>query len=162
MADKVNKLEIREYPDPILKKAADKVLRFNDGLWDFIRALTKKMLEADGAGLAAPQVGMSKRIFVVNIGGEPMVFVNPKIFDKSGKQVEAEGCLSLPGLEAKVRRAKSLRCCFLDEKGEAQEIKADGLLARVIQHENDHLDGVLFVDRLMPWARKGLLKKYKG
>lgn len=159
----VNKLRIRIYPDPILKKKAGVIAKI-DGE---VKKLTGKMIETmhdgDGVGLAGPQVGISKRIFVIDAGsGEPQVFVNPKISRKRGRQVDVEGCLSLPGLEAKVKRAKSLRCEYLDENGKEHKIDCEGLLARVLQHENDHLEGILFIDRIGFLRRRKLMRGYGG
>lgn len=158
MVNKVNKLRIRTYPDPVLKKKAKEIKIVDGDIKKLADDMIETMYAGEGVGLAGPQVGISKRIFGLDTGDGPRVFINPQIFKKRGRQVEVEGCLSLPGVEAKVKRSKSLRCKYLDKEGRSQEIAAEGLLARVIQHENDHLDGVLFVDRLWPWQRKRLLR----
>jgi len=158
----MSKLKIKIYPDPFLRKKAVDV----DGVDEETKSLVKDMIEAmyagDGAGLAGPQVGISKRIFVIDAadGKGPRVFINPKILKKKGREMGSEGCLSLPGLECEVRRAHELKCRFLDKKGKEQEIKAKDILARVIQHENDHLDGKLFIDRVGWLKRRKLLKNY--
>ena len=115
-----------------------------------------------GIGLAAPQVGLSKRIFVVDIEGDkPRVFINPEIVETSLEMSDyEEGCLSFPGLYFNVKRPESLRIQAWNEKGRPFTIEADGLLARVILHENDHLDGKLFIDRVTPLRRSRALLHY--
>jgi len=154
----VAKFEIKIYPDAVLKKKAVEISKVDGEIKKLAKDMIETMYAGDGAGLAGPQVGKSKRIFVLDIGKGPMVFINPKIYDKRGKQVDIEGCLSLPGLEAKVKRAESLRCKYLNREGKEQEIESEDLLARVIQHENDHLDGILFIDRMGFLRRKKLLQ----
>ena len=157
----MSKLKIKIYPDAVLRKRADEIDLVDSGVKKLADDMIRTMYEGDGAGLAGPQVGLSKRIFVIDAGDGPQVFINPKIFNRKGRQTEEEGCLSLPGLAAKVSRAKSLICEFLDKDGKAQKVEAGGLLARIIQHENDHLDGILFTDRIGWFARRRLMKEYK-
>ena len=106
------------------------------------------MYDADGVGLAAPQVGILKRLFVIDIGDGPLVFINPEILETSGSQTGEEGCLSVPGRYEEVTRANYVKARALNEKGEEFEIEGEELLARAILHEYDHLDGTLFVDKL--------------
>ena len=106
------------------------------------------MYEADGVGLAAPQVGILKRLFVIDIGDGPLVFINPEILETSGKQIGEEGCLSIPGEVEEVMRPNYVRARAINEKGEEFEIEAEELLARAILHEYDHLNGTLFIDRV--------------
>ena len=111
------------------------------------------MYEANGVGLAAPQVGILKRIFVIDCGDEegnsvPYVFINPEIIDRDGSQTDYEGCLSVPGKSGKVTRANCVKVKAFDENMEEFELEAEGLLARCILHENDHLDGIVYVDKV--------------
>jgi peptide deformylase len=115
------------------------------------------MNEAKGVGLAAPQVGVNLRLAIIDIGDDPLVLINPRIIKGSGKETGDEGCLSFPGLTEKVERAKKVVAEATDIDGSRYEIEAEGLLARAIQHELDHLDGVLFIDRISK-ARKLQIK----
>jgi len=122
------------------------------------------MYAAEGVGLAAPQVGISKRLFVMDIGNseaEPRAVVNPVIVEREGSEREDEGCLSLPGLFGAVDRAQSIVMEGLDLDGQPIRIEANDLLARCIQHEIDHVDGILFIDHLSPIKRRMLLNKWK-
>ncbi|MFA6106987.1 MAG: peptide deformylase [Patescibacteria group bacterium] len=110
--------------------------------------MVKMMLKADGAGLAAPQIGQGLRLAVINTKDGPLIIFNPEITKKSlTKEWGEEGCLSVPGFFGEVRRHKKITCEYFNEKGEKKTIKAEGLLARVIQHETDHLDGILFITK---------------
>ncbi len=160
----MSRLEIKIYPDPILRRKSKEV----EEITQEIRKLAKDMIETmqnsdpEGIGLAAPQVGKSLRIIVVQTEGGPAVFINPKIIKKSKeKEVAEEGCLSLPGVWLKIKRAKWVEMEAvalgpsplaeggkIDINGEISKIKAEGLLARVLQHEIDHLNGVLITDRV--------------
>lgn len=122
------------------------------------------MYAADGIGLAAPQVGIAKRLFVTDIrepGVEPLAVVNPIVVEREGTERGEEGCLSLPGLVGVVDRAARVTLEAVDVSGKPIRIEASELLARVIQHEIDHIDGILFIDRLSPIKRKMLLSKWK-
>jgi peptide deformylase len=141
-------LEIVTYPDPILlseAKAAPKVTRR-------VRRLARDMLEtmhaAPGVGLAAPQVGVRQRVIVVDVQEEPLVLINPEITTTDGQQVGLEGCLSLPDLVGEVRRPEWVVVKGLDRRGRPITVEGEGLLARVLQHEVDHLNGILFVARV--------------
>lgn len=163
-------LPIYVAPHPVLKKIAEPVA---GGVTDELRRLMDDMLEtmyaAKGIGLAAPQVGVSKRILVMDIEqgedgekGTPRFFVNPEITWSSAEiNTYNEGCLSVPGQYAEVERPEKVRVSYLDYDGKEKEIEADGLLATCLQHEMDHLDGVLFVDHLSTLKRDMLMRKLK-
>ncbi|MBU8922113.1 MAG: peptide deformylase [Bacteroidales bacterium] len=155
-------MRVRIYGDPVLRKKSEKVTEFDDELLAFLDDMAETMILEDGVGLAAPQVGVSKQIAVINREpGNPaslIKVINPEIvnFSDENENVE-EGCLSVPGIRGKVVRPTSLEMTYQDEKGERYELKTDGLEARIIQHELDHLNGVLFVDKLS-LAKKVLIK----
>jgi peptide deformylase len=177
-------LEIVKYPAPILKKVAEPVTEFNGDLLEIIKNMLFTMYHAPGIGLAAPQVGVSKRFFVLDIwydrekvtlhdGTEefrfsnfsPKVFINPKFVNKSGEMLFEEGCLSVPGIYEEVKRAELVTMIYQDLNGETHTLEADELLSVCLQHENDHLDGVVFVERLSllkrQFIQKKILKKQK-
>ncbi len=139
---------IRKYGDDVLRKKCREVDKIDDRLLTLIEDMKETMYDADGVGLAAPQVGILKRLFVVDIGDGPLVFINPEIIETSGSQIDEEGCLSLPGETEEVMRPNYVRARALNEKGEEFEIEAEELLARAILHEYDHLNGTLFIDRV--------------
>ncbi|MFQ3548622.1 MAG: peptide deformylase [Armatimonadota bacterium] len=138
------------YGEDVLRQKADEITDFNDEIKELINHMYEVMVENRGLGLAGPQIGISKRIFVYDIGEGPHAMINPKIVKRSGKECGIEGCLSIPGLQGEVTRADRVTVKGLDENGEEIVIKAEGLLARVFQHEMDHLDGKLFIDRADP------------
>lgn len=124
-------------------------------LRSFIQDLTETMYRSDGIGIAAPQVGNNIRIIVIGTKNGPLVMINPLISRKSlRKYDDEEGCLSVPGVFGIVRRHRSLWVKFFDKRGTKQKLKAEGMFARVIQHEVDHLDGVLFIDRVKKYTKK--------
>ena len=139
---------IRKFGDDILRKKCRKIDKIDDRLLTLIEDMKETMYEADGVGLAAPQVGILKRLFVIDIGEGPLVFINAEIIETSGSQTDEEGCLSLPGETEEVVRANYVKARALNEKGEEFEIEAEELLARAILHEYDHLNGTLFIDRV--------------
>ena len=139
---------IRKFGDDILRKKCRKIDKIDDRLLTLIEDMKETMYEADGVGLAAPQVGILKRLFVIDIGEGPLVFINPEIIETSGTQTDEEGCLSLPGETEEVVRPNYVKARALNEKGEEFEIEAEELLARAILHEYDHLNGTLFIDRV--------------
>lgn len=146
-------LEIRKYPDPVLTKKAEKVEKIDQELQKLIDNMIETMYAAPGVGLAAPQVGRSIRLIVFdpsvrNEEGKLTVLINPEIIDKDGEAIMKEGCLSVPGLEAEIKRAENIKVTGLDKNGNAVNIDAKDFLARVIQHEIDHLDGILLLDRI--------------
>ncbi len=162
-------MRVRTYGDPVLRKVAEEITEFDQSLEEFTTDMVETMLKEDGIGLAAPQVGASIRMIVVGMPEEEdvedrkiFVMINPEITEHSEEMdVMEEGCLSLPGLSEEVKRYTELQLRFQDLKGETHEIKTNGLFARVLQHEIDHLDGVMFVDHLSPLKRSLLRGKLK-
>ncbi|AGF55054.1 peptide deformylase [Clostridium saccharoperbutylacetonicum] len=145
---------IRKYGDDVLRKKCREIDKIDDRLLTLIEDMKETMYEADGVGLAAPQVGILKRLFIVDIGEGPLVFINPEILETSGTQTDEEGCLSLPGKTEEVTRPNFVKARALNEKGEEFEIEAEELLARAILHEYDHLNGTLFIDRVNSPSQK--------
>ena len=160
-------LAIRNYPDPVLKKVAEPIVRFDDALRTFIGDLLETMYKHRGVGLAAPQVGISKRVFVVDIWwtatqqtDQALVFVNPQVTPVgSEKQRDLEGCLSIPGVRENIDRAAKISVVAFDAEGRRFEMEAEGFLAVAIQHENDHLAGITMFDRMSSITRRYALKK---
>ncbi len=175
-------IPIVTYPDPVLSAKAAEVTDFGPGLGKLVKDMLFTMYKAPGIGLAAPQIGQSIRMFVLDVdydreevtnaaGREeyrlsnfnPMVFINPVITGTSGTTVYEEGCLSVPGVYEEVKRFESVNVKFQNLKGEFQELEAHDMLAICIQHENDHLDGVVFIERLSnlkkTFYKKKLLKE---
>jgi len=156
--------KILHYPEPLLKQKSQPVNEFNDDLRQLAEDMAETMYEAPGVGLAAPQVGELKRLVVIDCssGEEPadlIVAVNPEIVARSGDSVEEEGCLSVPGFWANVVRSEQVTLRYQDVAGNSHERTANGLLAICMQHELDHLEGILFVDRLSPLKRSLFRKK---
>jgi peptide deformylase len=150
--------QIVKYPDPVLSNKGAAVTEFGPELAQFVQEMWASMYAAHGIGLAAPQIGVSKRITVIDVSfkerpDEKLVLINPEILGREGKQFEEEGCLSLPEIREKVQRAARVKVRAQDVNGKFFEAEGDELLARAIQHEIDHLDGVLFIDRLSPLKR---------
>ncbi len=141
-------LEILKYPNPILKKKARALKKVDDDTLRLIADMIETMHEAPGVGLAAPQVGRSIRLIVVDVGEGPIAMINPKIKKRSGEQVFVEGCLSVPNLEAPVKRSETIVVQGLGRDGAPLTVEAAGLISTVFQHEIDHLDGKLFIDRV--------------
>jgi peptide deformylase len=160
-------LELRYYGDPVLRKKAAPVEKFDDELRELASQMIETMHNSDGAGLAAPQVGISLRLAVIDASGgesEPYVVINPEIVSSSSECEDSEeGCLSMPGISLKINRPSSVTVKAQNENGDFYTIEnAEGLLARALQHETDHLNGILFIDRVSPVQRallKGKLKK---
>jgi peptide deformylase len=149
---------ILHYPDPRLRQKALPVERITPEIEKLIDDMAETMYAAPGVGLAATQIGETHRLFIIDVAAEDepsnlIVFINPEILSTEGSEVGAEGCLSFPGVTEDIKRAQRVRVRALDRKGQAFELEADGLLAVAIQHENDHLDGTLMIDRV------GVLKK---
>lgn len=140
---------IRTDDDEILRKKSKKVDVINERVKTLIEDMKETMYAADGVGLAAPQVGILKRIAVVDVGEGLVTVINPEIIEKNGSCVDVEGCLSLPGRQGEVDRPESIKVKALNEEGNEVIIAAEGLFARALCHEIDHLDGVLFIDRLI-------------
>lgn len=155
-------LEVLSFPDERLRTVAEPVEAVDDSIKQLVADMFDTMRDENGIGLAATQVNVHKRVVVMDVSeeqNEPRVFINPEIIEKNGSTVSEEGCLSVPGNYAKVDRAESVKVRALDENGEAFELEAHGLLAICIQHELDHLKGVLFVDYLSPLKRQRIRKK---
>ena len=147
------KLEIVHYPHPTLRHLSKPIVRVDNRLKQTIKAMFSLMYEANGIGLAANQVNLPLRLFVVNLAANPhegqeMVFINPVISKPKGLDEKEEGCLSIPGVHAMVKRPETIHVQAYDQAGNLFDENVGGLLARVIQHETDHLDGVLFTDKL--------------
>ena len=139
---------IVKHPDDVLRERAQEVTKFNANLHKLLDDLADTMYDADGVGLAAPQVGISKRVFVVDADEEHglVELVNPEIVSKEGEQLGPEGCLSIPGLQGDVRRSQRIVVRGQDRNGNPVEYTGTDLFARAVQHELDHLNGVLFID----------------
>ena len=153
-------LSMRRYGDPILRLLAAPVDAVTPEIKTLIKDMAETMWHQVGVGLAAPQIGVSLRIFVMDDGKRgARAIVNPVVTARGGVVKEEEGCLSLPGIFADVERSKSLRIEGLDGEGQPIGFEAQGLQAKIIQHELDHLDGVLFIDRLPPVTRDRIKKK---
>ncbi len=157
--------KILHYPEPLLKQKSEPVSEFNDELRQLGQDMAETMYDAPGVGLAAPQVGVLKRLIVIDCSAseEPndlIVAVNPEIVASEGDSVEEEGCLSVPGFWANVKRFEKVTLRYQDVEGNTHERTADGLLGICMQHELDHLEGILFVDRLSPLKRSLFRKKY--
>ena len=137
---------IRELGDDILRKKCREVKEVTPRIRELIQDMYDTMYEAQGVGLAGPQVGVLKRVVVIDVDGTPYTMINPRILEADGEQTGSEGCLSVPGKQGQVTRADHVKVRALNEDMEEQVIEAEGLLARCILHECDHLDGKLYVD----------------
>jgi peptide deformylase len=158
--------EVVKYPDPILSKPGKAVTVFDAETEQLVEEMFDSMYAAQGIGLAAPQIGISKRITVIDVSfkerpEDKLALINPVILDKSGKQVEEEGCLSLPEIREKVQRAAWVKVRAQNVKGETFEVEGEELLARALQHEIDHLDGILFIDHLSRLKRDLVQRRIK-
>lgn len=159
-------MQIFHYPEPVLVKKAEPIAEIDDSIRQLAEDMAETMYAAPGVGLAAPQVGVSRRLIVLDCSGndEPphlIAAVNPEIVAAEGDSFEEEGCLSVPGYYCRIKRKAEVTVRYLDLEGEEQTLEADGLLAIAFQHEIDHLDGVLFVDHLSPLKRGIFKKKYQ-
>lgn len=140
--------QVRINEDPVLHKEAREVKKVNQHIQELVQDLFDTMYEEDGVGIAAPQVGVLRRIFVVDDReGNKLCLINPKLSLSGDQVLGMEGCLSVPEKQGSVSRYQRVKVDYLDENGEAQSLEAEDFLARIIQHENDHLDGVLYTDR---------------
>lgn len=164
-------LPLREYPDPVLSQKSETVTKIDDKLRSFLDDMLETMYADHGAGLAAPQVGVLKRMIVLDAEqedddeghhkrGNPMFLINPEIIYKSEETIFfCEGCLSVPGQRAEVERHQKIKVRYQDRNGNEKEIEAEDYLAVILQHEIDHLDGILYIDHLSRLKRNMLLKK---
>jgi len=141
-------LKILNFPHPLLRKKAKALTKVTPTIARLMDEMIEVMHEAPGVGLAAPQVGQSIRVIVVDVGEGSIALANPRLLKRSGKQTFTEGCLCLPGVEAPVERASHVVVKGLDRSNKVVEIEASGLLATVLQHEIDHLEGIVFIDRV--------------
>lgn len=159
------KLPIYEYPHQILKQKAKPVEKLDDQLRAFLDDMLETMYEAAGVGLAAPQVGVSKRIIVIDVNrededGDPIFLINPEIiWHSKERECKEEGCLSVPEQSAEVERFSQVKVKYFDENWQIKEIAAEGLLSVALQHEIDHLDGILYIDHISRLKRQMLVKK---
>jgi peptide deformylase len=158
--------EIVKYPDPVLAKPGEPVTEFDDKLKTLVEEMFESMYAAHGIGLAAPQIGLSKRITVIDVNfkkdpEDQLVLINPEIIEREGQQFEEEGCLSLPDIRDKVKRAAKVKVRAQNADGEWFEVEGEELLSRAFQHEIDHLDGVLFIDRLSRLKKDLTVRKIK-
>jgi peptide deformylase len=157
---------IVQLPDPVLRKISSPVEKIDDEIRKLIADMFETMYDAPGVGLAAVQIGVPKRVVTIDAtrGDEekmPMVFINPEIVSASGdKDSKEEGCLSIAEFYEEVERPSAVKVRYMDEKGKMKEIEADGLLARALQHEIDHLNGVLFIDHISKLKRDRVTKKF--
>ncbi len=157
-------LKIYEYPDPVLRKRTDRITTFDETLTKLVEDMAETMYNAPGIGLAAPQIGQSIKLIVVDITEESddekeyMVMVNPVIIGHEGSQLDEEGCLSVPELTANVKRYKGITVSYQDIEGHTKELSTEDRFSVVLQHEIDHLNGVLFLDHLSS-LKKNLYKK---
>jgi len=140
---------ILRYGEDALRKESQPIKEITDAIRELVKDMFETMYKNNGVGLAGPQVGENINLFIIDTGnGQKLVFINPQIIKASGKEVMDEGCLSFPGMHEKVERALRVTAHSIGLDGEPYEIKAEGLLARAIQHELDHLSGILLVDRI--------------
>jgi len=156
-------MDIITLGDDLLRQKAKKIEKIDDETINIANKMLEIIKRDKGVGLAGPQIGFMKRIFVVHVeGDEERIFINPSILETSHKTSKyEEGCLSVPGVYANVVRSESIKMQAWNEKGRPFTIEAGGLLARVMLHENDHLDGVLFIDHVPEKTRESLLAKYE-
>lgn len=157
---------ILTFPDPVLKKKAVPVTIINDDIRQLAKDMAETMYDAPGVGLAAPQIGVPQRVIVIDVAGKDeapqlITAINPIIVHGEGEVYEEEGCLSVPNFSANVKRHEKVVVKGLSLDGQERVWQADGLLAIAFQHEIDHLEGILFVDRLSPLKRELFLKKLK-
>jgi peptide deformylase len=158
--------EVVKYPDPVLSKPAETVRVFDEDVAQLVEEMFDSMYAAQGIGLAAPQINISKRITVIDVSfkerpEDKLALINPVILDRSGKQVEEEGCLSLPEIREKVQRSAWVKVRAQNVKGETFEVEGEELLARALQHEIDHLNGILFIDHLSRLKRDLVQRRIK-
>ena len=158
--------EVVKYPDPVLTRKGAVVTEFGPELEEFVADMFDSMYAAQGIGLAAPQIGVSKQVTIIDTSfkknpKDKLVFVNPTIIAREGSQYEEEGCLSLPEIREKVKRSAWVRVRAQDARGKFFEIEGEELLSRAIQHEIDHLNGTLFIDHLSRLKRDLVLRRIR-
>ncbi len=160
-------LPIRLYGDPILRQRSQEIAEIDDDLLAFALDMLETMQDAEGIGLAAVQVGRPIRMLTVDVGeraprGTSKIYINPEITESSGESTYDEGCLSVPGINAEIVRPERIVIRYTDGRKRAREDSFDGLMARVLQHEIDHLNGKLFVDHLSPVRRAMVMRKLRA
>ncbi len=153
--------DIIAYPDPVLRKKSESVEEVSKEIKQLVEDMTETMYEARGVGLAAVQIGILKRVIVISVGEGLTALINPEIVESEGEDRMEEGCLCLPGVLIEIDRKEKVKVKGLNEKGEAVVIDAEGLMARALQHEIDHLSGVLIVDKVSAIKRKLLTSNLK-
>lgn len=158
--------KILQYPEPVLREKAKKVTLFDEELRNLIDDMAETMFDAPGVGLAAPQIGESIQLIVVDTSVDEenqshMALINPKITETEGNQIDEEGCLSVPELTSKVKRFKKINVDFQDIEGKKQQLETEDRFAVILQHEIDHLKGILFIDHLSSLKRNLYKKKVK-
>lgn len=141
--------QILEIGDPILRTKANTVTKFNSSIEKLLMNMADTMYDAEGVGLAAPQIGVSKRVVVVDIGEGLLELINPVLLEEEGEEEAQEGCLSVPGIQGIVCRPQRIKVRGQDLAGQEVIVEGDGILARALLHEMDHLDGVLFIDKII-------------
>ncbi len=141
--------QIRYEDDPILRKKSREVTNVNDRIKTLLEDMAETMYENEGVGLAAPQVGILRRVVVIDVGGGLLKLINPEIIEEDGEVIDIEGCLSLPDRAGKVKRPEYVKVKYLDLEGNEQIVEGEGLLARALCHEIDHLNGILFIDKVI-------------
>lgn len=141
--------QIRYYDDPLLRKTSREVTEINDRIKTLIEDMVETMYDNEGVGLAAPQVGVLRRVVVIDIGEGVLKLINPEIIYEEGANIDVEGCLSVPNRIGTVKRPETVKVKYLDELGEEKTIEGTGLLAKALCHEIDHLDGILFIDKMI-------------
>ncbi len=159
-----NLMNIVIYPDPVLRQKAKPLAEINKEVYLKVEEMMELMYQAQGIGLAAPQVGWSVRLFIIDADGGrngEKVFINPVIIEEAGELNKEEGCLSFPGIMSKVARAQRIKAEAYNLKGQKIEIEAEGLAARAWQHELDHLNGSLFIDKMSPAGRLAISQRLK-
>ena len=157
-------MKIVTYPAPVLRQNAKPLVRIDGEIRRKVEEMMELMYQADGIGLAAPQVGWSVRLFIIDTDGNrtgEKVFINPTILETDGEQNKEEGCLSFPGILGKVIRAQRIKGQAYNLEGQKMDIEADGLFARAWQHELDHLNGCLFIDKMSPASRLSISHQLK-
>ncbi|MBI4974556.1 MAG: peptide deformylase [Candidatus Omnitrophica bacterium] len=155
------KLDIKKFPNKILRKKASRLEKVSDSDRAMLRDMAETMYLNKGVGLAAVQVGIDKQLAVIDVGKGLVKVVNPVILTKEGKVIEEEGCLSVPDTTVMVKRSERITVGFLNENGDVSQITAEGLFARAIQHEIDHLYGRLIIDYMSPVKKLFFLTKYR-
>jgi len=141
--------QIRYEDDPILRKKSREVTNINDRIKILLEDMAETMYENEGVGLAAPQVGILRRVVVIDVGRGLLKLINPEIMEEDGEVIDIEGCLSLPDRAGEVKRPEHVKVKYLDLEGNEQIVEGEGLLARALCHEIDHLNGILFIDKVI-------------